>query len=70
MGLKSEGQLSSHLISWWQRKALAKVGPSGFPIPTPFPIPQTSNPSFTEGMLMIPLYYSEILPMLLNFLIT
>ena len=35
MGLKSEGQLSSHLISWWQRKALAKVGPSGFPIPTP-----------------------------------
>ena len=33
-------------------------------------VPQTLNPSFTEGMLMIPLYYSEILPMLLNFLIT
>ena len=32
MGLKSEGQLSSHLISWWQRKALAKVGPSRFPL--------------------------------------
>ena len=35
MGLKPEGQLSSHLVSLWQRKALAKVGPSGFPIQTP-----------------------------------
>ena len=35
MSWKSEGQLlSSHLFSWWQRKALVKVGPSRFPIPT------------------------------------